>query len=188
MVDFPEALDAYTFHQGSPELRLEPPLRGRLLGNLDYYCMDAASLLPVLMLDLKKNSDVLDMCAAPGGKSLAILQTLLPRRLVCNDLDHLRMKRLLNTMSSYLDGAGSGTWTAGRTRSGLMPVVEFKRQDGVRLPDLFEADGVKFDSVLCDVQCTTDRLSMNQVEDNPFRQSQIRLRLKIQERQSALLQ
>ena len=45
---------------------------------LDYYLMDASSLLPVLALDLTPECTVLDLCAAPGGKSLAILQTLLP--------------------------------------------------------------------------------------------------------------
>jgi 16S rRNA C967 or C1407 C5-methylase (RsmB/RsmF family) len=38
--------------------------------------MDAASILPVVALDLDPSDSVLDLCAAPGGKSLAILQTL----------------------------------------------------------------------------------------------------------------
>ena len=40
--------------------------------------MDAASVLPVIALDLQKDDHVLDLCAAPGGKTLAILQTQLP--------------------------------------------------------------------------------------------------------------
>ena len=40
--------------------------------------MDAASLLPVLALNLEPLDKVLDLCAAPGGKSLAILQTVYP--------------------------------------------------------------------------------------------------------------
>lgn len=40
--------------------------------------MDGASLLPVLALDVKPGDRVLDMCAAPGGKSLLVLQTLMP--------------------------------------------------------------------------------------------------------------
>ncbi len=40
--------------------------------------MDGASILPVLALGIQPGDTVLDLCAAPGGKSLAILQTLLP--------------------------------------------------------------------------------------------------------------
>lgn len=42
---------------------------------MDYYLMDAASLLPVLALGLQPGDTVLDLCAAPGGKTLALLQT-----------------------------------------------------------------------------------------------------------------
>ena len=40
--------------------------------------MDPAGLLPVLALGLLQGERVLDMCAGPGRKTLAILQTLLP--------------------------------------------------------------------------------------------------------------
>ena len=40
--------------------------------------MDAASVLPVIALDLQEDDHVLDLCAAPGGKTLTILQTQLP--------------------------------------------------------------------------------------------------------------
>lgn len=39
--------------------------------------MDGASLLPVLALGPEKDDLVLDLCASPGGKSLALLQTKL---------------------------------------------------------------------------------------------------------------
>jgi len=47
-------------------------------GVLDYYMLDGGSLLPVLALGVNPGDRVLDMCAAPGGKSLMILQTLFP--------------------------------------------------------------------------------------------------------------
>lgn len=49
--------------------------RPNTLGILDYYLMDAASLLPVLALNVQPGDFVLDLCAAPGGKTLALLQT-----------------------------------------------------------------------------------------------------------------
>jgi len=45
---------------------------------LGYYPMDGSSILPVIALDVEPDCSVLDLCAAPGGKSLTILQTLLP--------------------------------------------------------------------------------------------------------------
>lgn len=39
--------------------------------------MDAASVLPVIALDVRPNDRVLDICAAPGGKSLTIAQCLI---------------------------------------------------------------------------------------------------------------
>lgn len=39
--------------------------------------MDGSSLLPVLALGVDRGDEILDLCASPGGKSLAFLQTML---------------------------------------------------------------------------------------------------------------
>lgn len=92
-LDFPATLKPLVFPRGDIS-RFNPPKRGKL-GNSGiqaillcalicsyifkgYYLMDAASILPVLALGLQPEDKVLDLCAAPGGKSLAILQTVFP--------------------------------------------------------------------------------------------------------------
>lgn len=50
-------------------------LRPDSAGLLSYYLLDAASVLPVLALNIRPGHAVLDLCAGPGGKTLAILQT-----------------------------------------------------------------------------------------------------------------
>lgn len=44
----------------------------------DYYLLNAASVLAVLALGVESGEKVLDMCAAPGGKSIAMLQYAWP--------------------------------------------------------------------------------------------------------------
>ncbi|KAK2498355.1 hypothetical protein MC885_002373 [Smutsia gigantea] len=66
-------LRCFTFDRG--DVSRFPPSRFGSLGVMDYYLMDAASLLPVLALGLQPGNTVLDLCAAPGGKTLALLQT-----------------------------------------------------------------------------------------------------------------
>jgi 16S rRNA C967 or C1407 C5-methylase (RsmB/RsmF family) len=67
-----------------------------------YYPLDAASLFPVMLLDLQPGHHVLDLCAAPGGKSLFILQHLQNGYLTCNDVSYERKKRLHKIIRQYL--------------------------------------------------------------------------------------
>lgn len=43
-----------------------------------YYLLNAASLLPVLALQVRDGDKVLDLCSAPGGKAVAIMQSATP--------------------------------------------------------------------------------------------------------------
>lgn len=45
---------------------------------------------------------MLDMCAAPGGKALTILQTLMPRLVIANDVVESRIKRIKNVMNQFV--------------------------------------------------------------------------------------
>lgn len=70
--------------------------------------MDGASIFPILALDLKEGDKVLDMCAAPGGKALAALQTLMPGVLVANDKTPSRVTRLRSVFQQFF--ADMGAW------------------------------------------------------------------------------
>lgn len=66
---------------------------------------------------------VLDMCSGPGGKSLAILQTLLPSRLMCVDYHPNRLQRVRLTVENYLRGVDE-----------FKKRIEFQARNGNELP------------------------------------------------------
>lgn len=127
------------------------------LGLMDYYLMDAASLLPVLALGLQHGDTVLDLCAAPGGKTLALLQTGCCRNLAANDLSTSRTGRLQKVLHSYVPQD---------IREGNQ--VRVTSWDGRKWGEL---EGDTYDRVLVDVPCTTDRHSLHEEENNIFQRS-----------------
>ena len=173
-LSWPPALTAYTFPRGVVE-PLPAPIAG-VLGTLGYYCMDAASLLPVIALDLKPGVSVLDMCSGPGGKALAMLQTLMPASLVCNDVNSDRVKRVIRVLDQYL-GREKGGGIGGARNN-----VTLTRQDGAQMIE-YES----YDRVLVDAPCYTDRHSVNSDESNVFISQQMKDRLRMPEKQAELL-
>lgn len=97
---FPEYLNIYCYEAESKN-DFESP-KTSSTGVLNYYLMDGGSVLPVLALDLKPGSKMLDMCAAPGGKSLLALQTLYPECIVSNDISYSRLNRIENVYKQFL--------------------------------------------------------------------------------------
>eukprot|EP00064_Thunnus_orientalis_P009217 superscaffoldBa00001157_g9240 len=67
-----------------------------------YYLLNAASLLSVLALQVRDGEKVLDLCSAPGGKALAIMQCATPAFLCCNEPDPHRRDWLAKTLESFL--------------------------------------------------------------------------------------
>ena len=110
--------------------------------NQSHYPMCASSLLPILALDIQPNDHILDLCASPGGKSLAILQQLdATNHLTSNEMSHDRFQRLVQTLKSHL------------------PPNIFQKQ--VRLTNI---DGTRqhawtktFDKILIDAPCSGER-------------------------------
>lgn len=143
-------IKCYTYPRG--DITRFRPARQDCLGLLDYYLMDAASVLPVLALNVQRGDLVLDLCAAPGGKTLALLQTGLCGHLAANDVSISRTKRLYNILHSYVPKE-------------IRETVSVTSYDG---RDWEKLEGGTFHKVLVDVPCTTDRHSVMEEENNIF--------------------
>ncbi|XP_029157751.1 5-methylcytosine rRNA methyltransferase NSUN4 [Nylanderia fulva] len=166
---FPQYLNIYTFEENN-DSPFPSPKNGST-GVLDYYLLDGASVLPVLALDLQPGDVVLDMCAAPGGKTLSILQTLMPRTIVANDLSQSRVKRIHNVINQYV--AGIGKW------KDRLYVTERDAR--------YIEDKDIYNKILVDVPCTTDRHVLHSEDNNIFKPQRIRERLQMPELQAAIL-
>ncbi|WKX96200.1 hypothetical protein Q1695_012556 [Nippostrongylus brasiliensis] len=78
-----------------------PPVRDAS-GIPSWWLLDGGSLVPVLALGLEKGESLLDVCAAPGGKSLLALLTKLPGKVVCNDFKLARLGQLKRALATYV--------------------------------------------------------------------------------------
>ena len=130
-----------------------PPLRGGGADALVAYHLDAASLLPVCALEPARGARVLDMCAAPGGKALALAQLLRgsPRgSLTANDVSPGRRRRLRETLSLHLPPL-CGEDPGGDNDA---PAVTLTAADAT-LRGAFGS--AAFGAVLLDAPCSSDR-------------------------------
>ncbi|KAJ8027456.1 5-methylcytosine rRNA methyltransferase NSUN4 [Holothuria leucospilota] len=147
-------LKCFIFPHGNFQ-QLPPSRLESSSGLLYYYTMDASSLLPVMALDIQPNESVLDMCAAPGGKALALLSVLTEGGIVLNEPATARRKRLLSVLDSYVPKEF--------INSGKVQVTAVEGQKwGVTSKNTF-------DKILVDVPCTTDRHSLKERDNNIFK-------------------
>ncbi|XP_017021966.1 5-methylcytosine rRNA methyltransferase NSUN4 [Drosophila kikkawai] len=168
---FPEHLSLYTYEMGNCSDFKGP--KKCLTGVLSHYLMDGASTLPPLFLQVKPGERVLDACASPGGKSLLMLQTLHLDQLVCNDVQESRINKLRKVLQEYLFDY-KDRWACKR--------LIFSQSDARNL-DQYE----QFDKILVDVPCTTDRHVLNAQDNNIFKPTRIKERLRIPELQAGIL-
>ncbi|XP_010183584.1 PREDICTED: putative methyltransferase NSUN3, partial [Mesitornis unicolor] len=107
----------------------------------EYYLLNAASLLPVLALEVNDGEGVLDLCAAPGGKAVAMLQCAYPGQFHCNEYDDLRSRWLKQTLESFIPDP-------------LANLITVSKLDGREIGDLKPEF---YDKVLVDAPCSNDR-------------------------------
>lgn len=101
-----------------------------------YYVQDAASMIPPLVMELKEDLIVLDMCAAPGSKTTQMAQLMKNRGLiVANDITEERIRKLISNINRF----------------GVANVVT-TRINGI----YFKYKKLKFDRVLVDAPCSSE--------------------------------
>lgn len=138
---------------------------------LNYYLLDGASVLSVLALDIRYDDVCADYCAAPGGKSLAMLMTLKPKYILCNDLSRSRLSRLSKIMKHYVPNI-----------SYFNSSVKITNKDA---RSLVISD--TFDKILVDVPCSNDRNSIETIDNNLFKRSRTEERLRLPSDQCDIL-
>lgn len=80
-----------------------PPPTPGAVGPFNYYLLDAASILAVEALDPRPGEKVVDLCAAPGGKSLLCAWKMENQGLlVSNDRSAARRARIYKIFNEYL--------------------------------------------------------------------------------------
>lgn len=106
------------------------------------YYMDSASIFAATALELPGEGQVLDACAAPGGKSLVLASRLPPgTRLVANELSADRRRRLKAVLDAHLGGE-------------LRARVIATGKDAASLCRSMPA---AFDAILLDAPCSSER-------------------------------
>jgi 16S rRNA C967 or C1407 C5-methylase (RsmB/RsmF family) len=129
-----------------------PALRSALLEPVNHqkwdkkllqpYYLDSGSIEAALALPLVENGKILDMCAAPGGKSLVIAGAMPDTtELIANEFSRERRKRLFSVLDQYLPED---------TRSR----VQVTGHDAAKW-SRFEQHA--YDGILLDVPCSSER-------------------------------
>ena len=68
------------------------------------YHLDSASVSAAMLLRLPDEGEILDACAAPGGKSLVLASRMTSNStLLCNELSSDRRRRLSDVLDTHLD-------------------------------------------------------------------------------------
>ena len=106
------------------------------------YYLDNASIIAASMLPLSDASDIIDLCAAPGGKSIVIASRMNEAaRLVSNERSKERVKRLRNSIKDCLPES-------------IQNKISVWCSDGALL---CKTKAESFDAILLDAPCSSER-------------------------------
>lgn len=107
-----------------------------------FYKMDPASFIVAKLLDVQKNETILDLCAAPGGKTLILAEMLYGTgKLISNEISAGRRERLTRVLREYLPfDYRKNVFVQGKDGNAY----------GLQMPEAF-------DRVLADVPCSGER-------------------------------
>ncbi|KAJ8612785.1 hypothetical protein MRB53_037256 [Persea americana] len=117
-----------------------------------HWNLDIASLVAVRMLQVQASDRVLDLCAAPGGKSIGIAQSLdlitngSRASLHVNEFDRSRHKRLHDNLRQYLPASSLATGQ-----------VQCLNLDGMKGAQVLPLGVGGYDKVLLDAPCSSER-------------------------------
>ena len=110
------------------------------------YFLDSASVLAALSLPLKNAQKILDMCAAPGGKSLVLARRMNGgASLRCNERSFDRFQRLRKVVAEHLP-------------QDTQERVKISCGDGALL---CKKESVLYDAILLDAPCSSERHVLN---------------------------
>lgn len=114
-------------------------------GSIDSYFLDEASYETALLLAPEEGDLVLDMCAAPGGKSLSLLSAFPAIRLISNEWSGVRRDRLRRVVQQHLPES-------------LKDRIEITGHDA---RTWFRHEQNIYDRILLDVPCSSEKHVMN---------------------------
>ncbi len=148
--DWADRLGADRMPTGS--LRLAPQVRVSTLPGYDegaWWVQDAAAAIPARLLSVKPGEDVLDLCAAPGGKTMQLAAA--GARVTALDISETRMARVAENLArtgltADLVTADATTWEPGRNFDAILLDAPCSATGTIRRhPDLVHA---KTDAIL----------------------------------------
>eukprot|EP00916_Digyalum_oweni_P016781 GHVL01027496.1.p1 GENE.GHVL01027496.1~~GHVL01027496.1.p1 ORF type:complete len:495 (-),score=118.77 GHVL01027496.1:449-1900(-) len=119
---------------------------------------ELVSMLPPIMLDLKSDQTVLDMCASPGSKSAQIVEIMQKNYKLSNPSDERPLRYSTGcVVANDIDIQRVALPLTRQIRKTGSPSAIVCSGDAITFPNLEKNnESFKFDRILCDVPCSGD--------------------------------